>query len=112
MKQSLLKNLLSNWGTLAVRRSRRVLIAAVALGLLATPFAIQALRNIDVNLFNQASSELKRFHLLRELTETFGGDMLLAVASIPDEHSPKEVEELKLFGEQLSTELAVVGRLD
>lgn len=112
MKQSFLKNLLSDWGTLAVRRSRRVLAVAVALGVLATPFAIQALRNIDVNLFNQASSELKRFHLLRELTETFGGDMLLGVASIPVEHSPKEVEELKLFGEQLSAELAVVGRLD
>lgn len=112
MKQSFLQKLLSDWGTLAVHHSRRVLVAAVLVGALATPFAIQALRNIDVNLFNQASSDLKRFHLLRELTETFGGDMLLAVASIPDEHSPKEVEELKVFGEQLSAELAVVGRRD
>ncbi len=90
----------------------RVRLAAVLLALLATPFALRALRNIDVNLFNQASADLKRFQLMRELTETFGGDMLFAVATIPDEHSPRDVQELKSFGLLLSAELANAGTLD
>ncbi len=89
-----------------------MLLASAVLGLLATPFAIRALRNIDVNLFNQASNDLKRFHLLREVAETFGGEMLFAVATIPDEHSPSDVAELKVFGDRLSAELENVGRSD
>ena len=106
---SFLKNQLSAWGVFAVRNSRRVLLGAAVLGLLATPFAIRALRNIDVNLFNQASSELTRFHLLRELAETFGGETLFAVAAIPDDHSARDVQELKAFGDRLSAELTQVG---
>ena len=109
---SLLKNALSSWGVFAIRHSRRVLFGAFVLGALATPFAIKALRHIDVNLFNQASSGLVRFQALRDVAQTFGGDMLLAVATIPDEHTPQDVEELKSFGQLLTTELVRVGNAD
>ncbi|HLX59891.1 MAG TPA: MMPL family transporter [Planctomycetota bacterium] len=108
----MLSNLLSAYGRLAVRRRYRVLAAAILLALAAAPFALKALRNIDVNLFNQVSPDLKRVQLMREITQAFGGETLVAVARIPDEHSAQDVKELKDFALILASELEKVGTLD
>ena len=54
---------------------------------------------------------MQRLRLLRQLRQDFGGDVLAAVASIPDNPSPQQVKELKTFARLLANELALVGSL-
>jgi predicted RND superfamily exporter protein len=75
----------------------------------ALPFAWRAVSHLDVNLFNQASGSLKRFALVRDLAESFGGDILAAVVTLPDNPTPEQVQELKQFGDILASELATLG---
>jgi len=100
---------LGDFGAYASRHRWRVLIVTALITLASLPFAFRALKNLDVNLFNQTSESLKRFKLVRELSEDFGGDILAAVVTIPDQPTPKQVEELKRFGDLLTAELAGVG---
>lgn len=108
---SWLERNLGNWGAYAARNRGRVLLGAFAITLLSVPLAWRAVSNLDVNLFNQASGSLKRFQLVRELAEDFGGDILAAVASVPENPTPDQTRELKAFGVLLSTELSKVGTL-
>lgn len=108
---SWLEKKLGDWGAYAAHHRGRVLFAAFAVTLLALPLAWRAVSNLDVNLFNQASGSLKRFQMVRELSEDFGGDILAAVASIPEMPTPEQSRELKAFGALLAAELAKAGTL-
>ncbi|MBI3828945.1 MAG: hypothetical protein HY291_05485 [Planctomycetes bacterium] len=92
-----------------MRHRRRVLAVTLLLTLACLPFAYQAVRHLDANLFNQVSGSLQRFRVLRELSEEFGGDLLAGVASIPENPTPAQVEELKRFGDLLAAELEKAG---
>jgi predicted RND superfamily exporter protein len=100
---------LGNWGSYVVRHRGRVLLGTILITLASAPFAWQAMTHLDVNLFNQTSESLKRFRLVRELSEDFGGDILAAVVTIPDNPTPEQVKELKRFGDILTAELSAVG---
>ena len=101
----MLENSLKRVGRAAALRSRAILAAAALLGLLAAPGVWRAVRHLDSNFLNQASASLRRFALMREVSEAFGGDLLAAVVTIPDAHSADDVKELKNFGLLLATEL-------
>lgn len=101
-----------DWGIYVVRRRALVLFAAFLLALLSVPLAYRAVTHLDVNLFNQVSGSLKRFQLVRELSEDFGGDILATVVTIPANPSPAQVQELKRFGSLLTDELAKTGSVD
>ncbi|MFH0939065.1 MAG: MMPL family transporter [Planctomycetota bacterium] len=104
-----LEHKLGDWGAYSARHRWRILIVTALLTLVSLPPAYQAISNLDVNLFNQASDSLKRFKLMRELSEDFGGDILAAVITIPDGSSAAQIKELKAFGALLSAELSKVG---
>ncbi len=108
MSNWLEKNL-GDWGAYAARHRGRVLLMSFAVTLLSLPLAWRAVSNLDVNLFNQASVSLKRFRMVRELSEDFGGDILAAVASVPEKPTPEQTTELKAFGTLLTAELSHVG---
>ncbi|MGD0091499.1 MAG: MMPL family transporter [Planctomycetota bacterium] len=108
-KTTWLETIFARWGVYALHHRRAVLGAVLLLTVLAAPFALRAVKNLDANLFNQASATLPRVRTLRELTEEFGGDVLAAVAGIPAEHTPKQVKELEAFGDLLASELSKVG---
>ena len=84
-------------------------VAALALG--ALPGAWHTLRHLDANIYNQVSNELVRFRVLRETSEDFGGDILLAAVAIPEAAAelPERVAELRDFGVLLAAELSQVG---
>ena len=88
-----------------------MLWVAFAVTVLALPFAVRAVLNLDVNLFNQASDKLERFRLLKQLSQDFGGDLVAAVLYIPDNPSPQQVKELKAFAQIFRKELIKVGTL-
>ena len=104
-----LENALGNWGGYVARSRRRVLRGAALVTLASLPFVYRALTHLDVNLFNQASDSLVRFRLVRQLAEDFGGDIVAGVVSIPNQHTPEQVGELKAFGLLLRDELAKAG---
>jgi len=106
-----LERTLGDWGAYSARHRWRILAVTALITLLSLPPAYQAVSHLDVNLFNQASDSLKRFRLMRELSEDFGGDILAAVITIPNQPSPAQVKELKAFGALLSAELSRVGTL-
>ncbi|MCY3022598.1 MAG: hypothetical protein NTW87_26760, partial [Planctomycetota bacterium] len=106
-----LERILGDWGAYAARHRWRILGITLAVTLISLPPAWRAVTHLDVNLFNQASDKLPRFRLMRELSEDFGGDILAAVASIPDRPASEQVKELKAFGLLLAAELAKVGTL-
>jgi len=108
---SWLERKLGDWGAYAAHHRGRVLWATFLVTLASLPFAWRAVSHLDVNLFNQASDKLQRFHLMRQLSEDFGGDILAAVVSIPDNPPPAQVKELKAFSLLLAAELANVGTL-
>lgn len=97
-----------------VRRRKQVLIAGLVIGLLCLPVTIYTLRHLDANLLNQVSDRLPRFKALKEVTTDFGGDILAAVVSISnaDGKNPEKTQQLKSFGDLLSSELALVGLSD
>ncbi len=104
-----LETKLGNWGGFVARRRRTVLLAAGLITLASLPFVHRAVTHLDVNLFNQASNSLVRFKLVQQLAQDFGGDILAAVVSIPDQHTPEQVQELKAFGLLLRDELTKAG---
>ena len=108
-KTTWLEETFARWGVYALQHRQVVLGAVILLTVLAAPFAVFAVRNLDANLFNQASASLPRCRALRELSEEFGGDVLAAAVSIPARHSPQQVKELEAFGELLAKELSEVG---
>jgi predicted RND superfamily exporter protein len=104
-----LEQKLGRWGGYVANHRRTVLGAAFLVTLISLPLAWRAVTHLDVNLFNQASDSLKRFKLMREFTEDFGGDLLAAVVTIPDNPTPRQVQELKAFGMLLAEELSKAG---
>ena len=104
-----LENALGNWGGYVARNRKRVLLGAALITLASLPFVYRALTHLDVNLFNQTSDSLVRSRVARQLADDFGGDIVAAVASIPNQHTPEQVGELKAFGLLLRDELAKAG---
>lgn len=94
-----------------VRRRRAVILLITGVVALCLPFAVNTVRHLDANLLNQVSDRLPRFKALKEVTTDFGGDILVAVVSIPSEQAKNAecVSELKSFAETLTTELEAVG---
>ena len=105
-----LQQKLGDWGAYAVRNRRRVLWAAAAITLLALPFALRALNHLESDLFDPPSNSFRRLQILRELEREFDGDILTAVVCIPDNHSVRQVQELKSFGLLLCDELSKIGK--
>lgn len=108
---NLLENFLETWGLIVARRRARVLWGMALLAVIALPGAVYTLGHLDVNIFNQISDKLHRTRVLRELSEEFGGDILAAVVSIPDEEAKdaRHKGELQAFGDMLAIELGKVG---
>ena len=94
-----------------VGRRKQVLKAGALLGLICLPVAVYTLKHLDANLLNQVSDRLPRFKALKEVTTDFGGDILVAVLTIPADAAKNEktIEELKTFGTALAGELSTVG---
>lgn len=106
-----LERLLAAWGTFLVLRRRLIFWVILGFAAACLPVAYSTLRHLDANLLNQVSDRLPRFKALKEITTDFGGDILVAVVSIPPEQArlPQKVAELKAFGDLLTTELAKAG---
>ncbi|MCW8130412.1 MAG: MMPL family transporter [Planctomycetota bacterium] len=102
---------MDRWGAVVSKHPRRVLAGAALVGLLCLPPSAWLLAHLDANIFNQVSDDLPRFRTTRELSEDFGGDVLITAISITDEarHDPVCVEELKAFGDLLAKEFAKIG---
>jgi predicted RND superfamily exporter protein len=96
---------------LIVEKRRRALLLITACIALSVPFAVNTLRHLDANLLNQVSDKLPRFKALKEVTTDFGGDILVAVVSIPTAKAttPDCAAELKSFADSLTTEMESVG---
>jgi predicted RND superfamily exporter protein len=103
---------LCDWGIYVVKRRALVLFTTFLLALLSVPLVYRAVTHLDVNLFNQVSGSLKRFALVRELAEDFGGDILATVITIPEKPEPAQIGELKRFATLLTEELSKVGTID
>ena len=103
--------LMAHWGGVVVRYPNRILLACLLLTLACLYPAWHLLTHLDANILNQVSEKLPRFRTMRELSEDFGGDILLAIVSIPDEKTgdPQAVEALKQFGDLLAAELSQAG---
>lgn len=107
-----LERVLDRWGAFVALHHRAVIWVCLSLGLAALYPAVSALRHLDANIFNQVSDRLTRFRMLRELSEDFGGEVLAAVATIPEAKAkdPACVAELRALGDLLAAELSQVGQ--
>ena len=99
------------WGKILIAHRRALLWAIAGFTLACAPIAVSTLKHLDANLLNQVSDRLPRFKALKEVTTDFGGDILLAVVSISPERArtPAKVEELKVFGDLFTAEMAKTG---
>lgn len=89
-----------------------MLLAAGLVFLICLYPAWHLLTHLDANIFNQVSDDLPRFRTTRELSEEFGGDVLIAAVAISPEaaQDPENVAALKRFGDLFAKELAQVGK--
>lgn len=110
----MLFSLLDRWATFLARRRVAVIVVVLLLAAVSVLPAINILRHLDADIFNQVSDQLPRFRVLRELTADFGGDVFVASAWIPDNSAkdPAKVKDLCAFGDILVAELARVGTTD
>ena len=94
-----------------VHRTGTVLGFYAVLAVLSLPLTWYALTHLDVNIFNQVSERVPRFKILREVSQDFGGDILVAVVAIPDENAkdPEQVKQLQTFGDLITAEMRKAG---
>ena len=99
------------WGGVVVRYPNRILLACLLVTLACLYPAWHLLTHLDADILNQVSEKLPRFRTMRDLSKDFGGDILLAIVSIPDEKTgdPQAIEALKQFGDLLAAELSQAG---
>lgn len=111
---NIVSSLLDRWATFLARRRVAVIVIILLLAVASIPLAVNILRHLDADIFNQVSDQLPRFRVMRELTADFGGDVFVAAAWIPDESAkdPAKVKELCAFGDLMAAELAQVGTTD